>query len=53
MCDTSYSDMGAKKDKNPADNRGIAYSVVDIDHEFVTVHGILANGARHNYMLNT
>eukprot|EP00929_Paragymnodinium_shiwhaense_P008918 TRINITY_DN112906_c0_g1_i1.p1 TRINITY_DN112906_c0_g1~~TRINITY_DN112906_c0_g1_i1.p1 ORF type:complete len:1070 (-),score=199.36 TRINITY_DN112906_c0_g1_i1:368-3577(-) len=48
MADCSYSDMAACKQSNPADNRGMAVSVVKFCDDKVSVTGQLADGTKHH-----
>jgi len=52
MCDTSYSDTQANKTRNPANNRGVAFSNVVLTSQTTTVTGILANGDAHGFTLS-
>merc|ERR1712217_681051 len=52
-CDTSYSDMKAPKDENPANNRGQAVSMVRVGTKTVRVEGVLASGRKHGYTIYT
>lgn len=50
-CDTSYSDVKAKKFANPAENRGEAWASVKVTSASTTVTGVLADGTQHGYVL--
>eukprot|EP00747_Dinoflagellata_sp_TGD_P149343 gnl/TRDRNA2_/TRDRNA2_177002_c1_seq1.p1 gnl/TRDRNA2_/TRDRNA2_177002_c1~~gnl/TRDRNA2_/TRDRNA2_177002_c1_seq1.p1 ORF type:complete len:537 (+),score=101.95 gnl/TRDRNA2_/TRDRNA2_177002_c1_seq1:94-1611(+) len=51
-CDTSYSDMKAPKDNNPADNRGKAVTVVRAEGDKVHLEGVVADGSSHHFTLH-
>jgi hypothetical protein len=53
MCDTSYSDMKASKDENPANNRGKAAAILRIRKDTVSVEGVLADGRAHGFTIHT
>jgi hypothetical protein len=53
MGDTSYSDMKAPKDTNPANMRGNAVSMVWLREGATTVQGVLSDGSPHGYTIHT
>lgn len=50
-CDTSFSDVGAPKQPNPADNRGTAATLLTVNDFTVRIEGILSDGTRHGCTL--
>lgn len=52
-CDTSRSDSRGSKLFNPANNRGLAVSVVSIQGESVCIEGKLADDTEHRCTLHT
>jgi len=50
MNDTSYSDMTALKESNPANNRGSCYSNVTIAQSWTHVSGVVKSGKRNDYL---
>lgn len=52
VADTSFSDVSADKAGNPANNRGVALSSVEVTDTHTTVRGVLADGTAHGYVLH-
>jgi len=52
MGDTSYSDMGATKEENPANNRGECGSMITFGESWTEVEGTILSGEKFKYRLS-
>ena len=51
MSDTSYSDMDAPKERNPANNRGLAHALVTLTASTTQVKGVVSDGSAHSALM--
>ena len=51
ISDTSYSDMAASKERNPADNRGLAHALVSLTATTTQIAGVVSDGSSHSAVM--